>query len=47
MIANLRGHIAKPGFSTLPVYHGFGHFGVYVVISIFVPRSHVEFQHVT
>jgi hypothetical protein len=31
MIANLQGHIAKPGFSALPVYHGFGHFGVYVL----------------
>jgi long-subunit acyl-CoA synthetase (AMP-forming) len=29
LIANLHGHIAKPAFSTLPVYHGFGHFGLF------------------
>ncbi|PCH34315.1 L-aminoadipate-semialdehyde dehydrogenase [Wolfiporia cocos MD-104 SS10] len=29
MIANLAGFVAKPGFSALPVYHGFGHYSVF------------------
>ena len=28
MIANVAGFVSKPGFSALPVYHGFGHYSV-------------------
>ncbi|KAH9923666.1 L-aminoadipate-semialdehyde dehydrogenase [Fomitopsis serialis] len=29
MIANVAGFVSKPGFSALPVYHGFGHYSVF------------------
>ncbi|KAI0726890.1 L-aminoadipate-semialdehyde dehydrogenase [Fomitopsis betulina] len=29
MIANIAGFVSKPGFSALPVYHGFGHYSVF------------------
>lgn len=45
-MANLYGHIAKPGFSTLPVYHEFGHFGMYVYVlnAALSPSSHLSLK---
>ncbi|CCM04467.1 uncharacterized protein FIBRA_06647 [Fibroporia radiculosa] len=39
MIANVAGFVAKPGFSALPVYHGFGHYCVFRCYYAGVPFS--------
>ncbi|OSX67090.1 hypothetical protein POSPLADRAFT_1128883 [Postia placenta MAD-698-R-SB12] len=39
LIANVAGFVAKPGFSALPVYHGFGHFSVFRCYYAGVPFS--------
>ena len=37
LIANIALNQNKPGFSTLPVFHGYGHFAVYVYNSPVFP----------